>query len=161
MADPRHITDLRIALEGERRASTQARVARHHTDKLIDRAIASGVTYDEIAREALKMRLSKGPTAQERTREANRLRQRRWKFVTGGNGNVPDKSLNMPMSSIGSSVKEDPMSRLIRKTTTVEEFDADDGKPEAECADEVEAAAGDEDDDEEEEEAEDEEEDED
>lgn len=152
MADRRDIGALRIAILGELRASAQVRAARHHADKLIDRAVADGASYDEIAREMLKMRLGKAPTAQQRVREANRLRQRRWKYVTGGNGDVVGAGLNTSTSSVGFSAKEDPMSRLIRKTTTIEEFDADDGikheaeaEPDAECAD-----AGDEDDDEEE-----------
>jgi hypothetical protein len=61
VADRRHITDLRIAFEGERRATTRARAARHHTDALIARARAAGVPYTKIAHIVLKMRLGGHP----------------------------------------------------------------------------------------------------
>jgi hypothetical protein len=154
--DRRHITDLRIALEGERRAAAHVRAARRHADALLDSALVAGIPYATLARVALKMRLGRAPTAQERQREIDRLRQRRRRGMTGCHGKLAAGALNRHSDGLGSSVKEDPMSRLIRKTTTVEEFDADDGKPEAECADEAEAAAEEDEDEEEEEEEEDE-----
>jgi hypothetical protein len=154
--DRRHFADLRIALEGERRSAAQAHAARRHTDALINRGLAAGIPYAKLARVALKMRLGRAPTAQERQREIDRLRQRRRRAMTACHGKLAARALNRHSGGVGSSEKEDPMSRLIRKTTTVEEFDADDGKPEAGCADEMEAAAEEEEEEDEEEEDEDE-----
>ena len=53
MPDRRHITDLRIALEGEWRATTQVREARRHVDKVIDQAHAAGIPNPKLARIAV------------------------------------------------------------------------------------------------------------
>jgi hypothetical protein len=75
VADSRHIRDLRIAVEGERRAAAQMRAARRHADALLDGALTAGLPYAKIARIALKMRLGRLPTADERQRETDRLRR--------------------------------------------------------------------------------------
>lgn len=166
--DRRHITDLRIALEGERRAAAQVRAARRHADALLDSALAAGIPYAKLARVALKMRLGRAPTAEERQREIDRLRQRRRRAMTGCHVNVAGVGLKTGRSSVGSTSEVKHMSeRLIRRKTVEEEFitgEPDDEKDDdLDCADDKKAAAaGDEDDDEEEEEeGEDEEEDED
>lgn len=152
MADRRHLRDLRIALEGERRAAAQADAARRHTDALIADAVAAGIPYSKVARLALKLRLGRAPTADERQREADRLRQRRRRAVTGRHGNVADPRLKTTLANVGLSGKEIPMTRLVKRvTTTTEEFGVDEEKDDDLCADDTKAAAaGDEDDDEEE-----------
>lgn len=50
MPDRRQITDLRIALEGERRAVAQVRAARWNVDALIADAVAAGIPYSKVAR---------------------------------------------------------------------------------------------------------------
>ena len=157
MPDRRHITDLQIALEGERRAAAQVRAARRHTDVLIDRAHAAGVPYSKLARVALRMRLGRASTADERQREADRLRQRRRRAVTGCHGNPTSQGLTTSRARVGSSQEATKMSqRLIRRKTTEEEFiteEPDERDEDLDCADEKKgAAAGDEDDDEEDEE---------
>lgn len=123
MPDRRHIADLRIALEGERRATAQVRAARQHTDVLIDRAHAAGIPYSKLARIALKMRLGRTATAEERQREADWLRQRRRRAVTGRHGNITAQGLKTTRSRVGSSQEVTKMSqRLIRRKTTEEEF---------------------------------------
>jgi hypothetical protein len=159
VADRRHITDLRIALEGERRAAAQVSAARRHADALLDKALVAGIPYAKLARVALKMRLGRAPTAQERQREIDRLRQRRRRAMTGGHVNVADPRLKTTLANVGLSGKEIPMTRLVKRiTTTTEEFGVDDEKDDDLCADDTKAAAaGDEDDDEEEDEEQDEE----
>ena len=142
MAVPPQIAALRIALEGERRAATQARAARRHVDALIARAIAAGVPYDRIARIALKLCLGRTPNAEERQREAVRLRQRRRRAVTRGHGKVADQGLKTNRSVVGSSQEVTKMSeRLIRRKIVEEEFLTDETHGDLNCEDGKDAAA--------------------
>ena len=143
VADNKHIVDLRIALEGERRATTQVRAARHHVDALIARAVAAGVPYDHLACAALKLRLGRAPNARERQREADRLRQRRRRAVTGRHGNREGVGLEGESAGVGSKSEVSDMTRLTKRTTTTttEEFGVEDeGNEKLDCADEAEAA---------------------
>src|SRR6185312_12602864 len=148
-------------LEGERRATKQARAARHHADALIDQAVADGVSYDQIARVTLRVRLGRAPTVKERQREIDNLRHRRRRAMTRGHGNVARPGLKTARPAVRSPAEVKAMTeRLIRRKTVEEEFiteepdeDKDDEQDDDECADDTKAAAaGDEDDDEEEEE---------
>ena len=147
-----------IAAErAEAEARATVRQHRSRIAKLIAEAVANGVSHDRIASGILRHRLGHAPSTEERQREAERLRKCR-RRGTGRPTEVVAASLSHHSSAVESSDEVNDMSRLIRKTTTVEEFDADDGKPEAECADDAKAAAaGDEDDDEDEGEEDDEE----
>jgi hypothetical protein len=161
VADRRHITDLRIAFEGERRATKQARAARHHTDALIARARAAGVPYTKIAHIILKMRLGRAPSAKERQNEADTLRQRRRRAVTGRHEDVIHAGLKTARTAVSSSVEVKPMSeRLIRRKIVEEEFLTDEKHGDLNCEDGKDAAPAetDADDDEEKEDEEDEEE---
>jgi hypothetical protein len=149
--DRRDIDDLRIAVQGELRASTHVRAARHHTDKVIAELRSAGMTYDEIARVTLTTRLGRAPRADERQREADRLRQRRRRAVTGGHVNVAAPRLKTNRSGVGSTSEVKHMSeRLIRRKTVEEEFISEEpDEKDDDCADDTKAAAaGDEDDDE-------------
>ena len=158
VAVPPQIAALRIALEGERRATTQARAARRHTDALIARAIAAGVPYDRIARIALKLCLGRTPNAEERQREAVRLRQRHRRAVTGRHGKVADQGMKPARSAVGSSLEVKHMAeRLIRRMTVEEEFLTDEKHGDLNCDEGKDAAAAETDADDDEEEKEDEE----
>jgi hypothetical protein len=143
VATPPHIRDLRIALEGERRATAQVCAARCHTDALIDRAHAAGIPYAKLARITLKMRLGRAPTAEERQREADRLRQRRRRAVTGCHGKVTRSGMKAPRAAVGSSPEVKAMSeRLIRRKVVEEEFLTDEKHGDLNCEDGKDVAAG-------------------
>jgi hypothetical protein len=141
------ITDLHAALEAERDAARQLRRARAHLGALIDRAVATGVPYGDIARVAVRLRLGRAPTVEERLREMDRLRQRRRRAVTDRHENLARPSRPRTRLPVGSS-QEEPMSERLIKRTTIEEFfeEEPDGK---ECADKAETAAAEEEDEEE------------
>jgi hypothetical protein len=132
--------DLRAALEAELEASKGLKGARARLYTLVDQAVAAGTSYDTIARLALRVRMGRSPTTNERFREVQRLRQRRRRSVTACHGNLPPTMLTTRESLVGSGQEVSAMpSKLIKRTTTTEEFlededpkDCDDEKEEVE-----------------------------
>jgi hypothetical protein len=122
--------------------------ARAHLGALIDRAVATGLPYGDIARVALRLRLGRAPTVDERLREMDRLRQRRRRAVTAGHANRGALSRPRMASPVGSS-QEVSMSERLVKRTTVEEFFEDEPDEKA-CADTADSAEDEEEDEEDE-----------
>lgn len=132
------LKELSAALEAEREAAKQLRRARAHLGALIDQAVASGVQYGVIAREALRLRLGHAPTVHERLREMQRLRQRRRRAVTGGHANLKRATTSKAHPPVGSTEEVRAMNeKLVKRITTVEEFVNDDVKTK-DCAEDVE-----------------------
>jgi hypothetical protein len=150
------ITDLRRALRAQHAADVRRNQARERAEGLIALAVAKGVPYDEIARIALRARLGRAPTLDERLIEVDRLRQCRRRFVTSRHGSRAGVGLKTTSTRVGSPVEDTHMGEQLIKRTVIEEYrnveDADD----PECADTA-AAAADEDEDEAEDEDEDDE----
>jgi hypothetical protein len=157
------MTDLRQALAAQHEADVRQREARAHADAMIAHEIASGVSYHEVARVTLEVRLGRPPTPDECRPEVVRLRQCRCRLVTGRHGNRAKVGLKIGDAVVGSESEVSDMTRLTKRitTTTTEEYGIDEKeKEDVECADDAaegdDAAEADEDADEDEEEDEDE-----
>lgn len=120
---------LGAAVRRENQAVGRVREMRRRTAEIVARAGAAGVPYDVIARAALWARLGRAPTIGERLREADRLRKRRSRHrVTDSHAGQPAPGIGSPPSGVPCSSEVMNMGqKLVKKTTTIEEFVEDGG----------------------------------
>ena len=142
--------EIAVAHQREAQAVGRVREMRRRVAEIIGRAVSAGIPYDVIARVVLRARLGRAPTIDERLREADRLRQRRSRHrVTEGHaGRQPPRLGSVSPGVLCSSEVTNMAQKLVKKTTTIEEFVEDGGLHGADLDENLDDAEGDEGDDE-------------
>jgi hypothetical protein len=142
---------LRAALQTEREVAARLNEIRGEIQARIAAEVAAGKPFVNVALATFKFRVGRNPSMPERLREAKRL-QKQQQRATRCRQEVTGSSIAKGGGGVGSSGKESPMSRLVKRitSTTTEEFAEDErgaeSDEELDCADDKSAAAEDADD---------------